>query len=500
MTGLRRSTWFLWRWSVAVVTCLAAFAGTWWAWEALRLPPAGADRLGVALAAGAAVSAAMGGPLFWWAAREKPPLRKRGKGDLREVADRLATSVKAQWDYEMERRRVFNPYALSVQWAAAEPALFTPWSVLVEQAAGSPGESAETAATWAAGPDELAGEGKNLANVLSRVPTRRLVVLGEPGAGKTILLVRLVLELLTPKRRKDGEAVPILLPVGSWNPAIDDLHSWIVHWLATDPAGLARLTPDAPGTARELLEAGLILPVLDGFDEIPDEVRGSAIAKINEALKPCPGLILASRTEAYRTAVCGDGDTRILLAGAAGIELRSLDSGAVARYLVAAADSQAVAERWKPVIATFSAGHPPPVAQALTTPLMVTLARAIYNPRDNEGTEAIQHQPAELLNYALFSTRTAVENYMFDKFIWAAYRPHPDPSHPSRRYPWDYEQAKRWLVSWPATSRTGRTARQISHGGSCEEPRQGTSFLRFSPSRWLLLPQRDTRLWDSVSG
>ena len=50
--------------------------------------------------------------------------------------------------------------------------------------------------TWAAGPDDLAGEGGELADVLARVPTGRLVVLGEPGAGKTMLMVRLVLDLL----------------------------------------------------------------------------------------------------------------------------------------------------------------------------------------------------------------------------------------------------------------------------------------------------------------
>jgi hypothetical protein len=42
-------------------------------WEALRLPPAGPDRLGVALASAAAVSGALSGPLFFWAGQ--PPGR-----------------------------------------------------------------------------------------------------------------------------------------------------------------------------------------------------------------------------------------------------------------------------------------------------------------------------------------------------------------------------------------------------------------------------------------
>jgi len=60
------------RWSAAAGVDLAVFAGCWWAWETLQLPPSGSDRLGVALAVAAAVSAASGGPLYWWAGREKP--------------------------------------------------------------------------------------------------------------------------------------------------------------------------------------------------------------------------------------------------------------------------------------------------------------------------------------------------------------------------------------------------------------------------------------------
>lgn len=72
----------------------------------------------------------------------------------------------------------------------------------------------------------LAGaDRKKLAQVLDRVPTRRLVVLGEPGAGKTMLLVRLVLDLLT--RRAPGDSVPVLVSLASWNPVEQDLYTWL---------------------------------------------------------------------------------------------------------------------------------------------------------------------------------------------------------------------------------------------------------------------------------
>jgi predicted NACHT family NTPase len=59
---------------------------------------------------------------------------------------------------------------------------------------------------WATGLDGVAGSGDQLSDVLERVPTGRLVVLGEPGAGKTVLMMRLVLQLL--KRRQVQDGVP----------------------------------------------------------------------------------------------------------------------------------------------------------------------------------------------------------------------------------------------------------------------------------------------------
>lgn len=379
--------------------------------------------------------------LTWVAA----PRRKSKKRDLRKVAALLADAVEMQWESETKRRRIFNPYALPVKWVAAEPDLFTPWSVIVKQAKGSPGVSAELAATWAAGPGELTGSDKDLTVRFRTVPTRLLVVLGEPGAGKTILLVRFILELLSPERRQPGGPVPMLMPLASWNPTIQDLHSWMVQWLAADPAGLNRLTPDAPGMARALLNAGLILPILDGFDEIPDELRRTAIGKINEAPIPRSGLILAARIEAYRDAVNGHDGSQVWQ-GAAGIELCPLEASVVADYLKEASDNPEVAERWDAVTRTLGTDNPPPVAQVLTTPLMVTLARAIYNPRDKESAESVQHHPAELLNRALFKDKDDVRTYLLDKFIWAAYRPYHDPAHLPRSHEWDYAHAKRWLV------------------------------------------------------
>jgi predicted NACHT family NTPase len=100
------------------------------------------------------------------------------------------------------------------------------------------------------------------------VPTGRLVVLGEPGSGKTVLVLRLVLDLL--ERRRSGEPVPVLVSAASWDPAVSGLYGWLAGQLALSYPSLAGTAE--PGSVsrrfRALIDSGLIVPVLDGLDEI----------------------------------------------------------------------------------------------------------------------------------------------------------------------------------------------------------------------------------------
>ncbi len=97
------------------------------------------------------------------------------------MADRLAIAVGRQWDDEVRVRRLNDPWPLPVSWAAADPSLTDAWDSLARLAASGAGWPApSSAATWASGPGDLAGTAREVVDVLARVPTGRLVVLGEP--------------------------------------------------------------------------------------------------------------------------------------------------------------------------------------------------------------------------------------------------------------------------------------------------------------------------------
>ncbi|MFJ9871193.1 NACHT domain-containing protein [Streptomyces sp. NPDC101165] len=155
-------------------------------------------------------------------------------------------------------------------------------------------------------PQRAVRYGGDIAQVFERVPTRRLVVLGEP-AGKTMLLIRLILTLL--EHRRPGGPVLALFPLASWDPARRDPYTWMADQLAQDHPALRALAPAdppqaSPGTlARALLLQRLILPILDGLDELPEAVRALALRSINQVLPAGQPLLLSSRTAEYRSAL-----------------------------------------------------------------------------------------------------------------------------------------------------------------------------------------------------
>ncbi|MFE0106424.1 NACHT domain-containing protein [Streptomyces sp. NPDC059009] len=368
--------------------------------------------------------------------------------DLDVVAKKLAVAVKNQWEDEAKVRRVNDPYPLPVTWRPADDDLAEPWPLLTDLARGWPGGPPGDPDRWPQDAVGLAGQDGQIGEVFTdRVPTRRLVILGEPGAGKSVLLIRLLQDLI--ERRTDGDLVPVLFSLASWNPS-QPLKTWLAEQLRRAHPGLRAPAPppvtttatNSPGDlAQALLDAGRILLLLDGFDELPPALHLEALDALNRALPAKQPLVLASRTAPYRAALTRP-DATVRLNGAAAIQLLPLVPETVAAYLRRDAGGlhAPAARRWDAVIARL--GTDTPVGQALTTPLALFLARSIYTPRPHATPEsAAAPHPDHLCDTSAFPDRTAVDTQLFDAFVPAAYAPdHPRPLR------WKAEQAHRTLV------------------------------------------------------
>jgi hypothetical protein len=128
-------------------------------------------------------------------------------------------------------------------------------------------------------------------------------------------------------------------------------------------------------------------------------------------------VVVASRSTAWRQAVLPTNGPPARLRGAAGITLAALGPGDVAAWLGRDAGGERATARWAPVVAAL--GTSSPVGQMLRSPLLVGLARTIYNPGPGEHP-GILPDPAELCDQARFPTSDAVKAHLFAAFVPAA--------------------------------------------------------------------------------
>jgi hypothetical protein len=347
-------------------------------------------------------------------------LGHRSPGPLDGIAGQLAEAVSAQWTREEENRRIYDPAPLPVRWKNVGESLIDHWAAIFGNPAGADQD-----------PLDLAGALGSIVDTYRRIPSGRLVVLGGAGSGKTILAIRFTLAMLG--RRTGADPVPVIMNLASWDPVKTHFRDWLAGQLADSHPALSAPGPSGSTLAADLVGSGRILPVLDGFDEIAAGLHPLAMKALNGTALP---LLLTSRPEEYASAV----ENVDVLTAAAGIALAPLDVADLAGYLPATTRRTRLVEGrvtplWEPVLRRL-AEQPPShaaanLAEVLSAPLMVGLARAIYS--DTPG-----HDPADLLDEDRFGTTLAIEEHLLQGFVPALY----ENAGPRR---FDAARAERWL-------------------------------------------------------
>ncbi|BBH69667.1 hypothetical protein ACTI_63520 [Actinoplanes sp. OR16] len=347
-----------------------------------------------------------GGVWLGWKAGRSTPEPEPGA-----LVSRLAGEIRRQLIREEAVRRVHDPFPLAVRLDRAED-----WLQDHEENVG-------------AAPEALDGTLDTIIELYHRVPSGRVVVLGRAGAGKSVLAMRLVLGLLDDRSGPD-DPVPVLVPMSSWDPREKPLDAWLSEQiLATYPF----LEPLGDGAA--LFEDGRLLPVLDGFDELGETTRTTALKMINYAFSPGRRIIMTSRVDEYAAAV-SEGD---VLTGSVALRMQDLDFAEVTRYLPLTArkpSDPGAGGKWRATLAGLAADPASPLRETLSTPLMVSMARAAYS-----ETAA---DPGELLNREMFPDSESIQVHLLDGFVAAAYDQPWQPGEPRVEDP---GRALRFLAS-----------------------------------------------------
>ncbi|MGW4027292.1 NACHT domain-containing protein, partial [Streptomyces sp. NPDC005009] len=365
------------------------------------------------------------GYAVWSRARRERARRRlavwRTKRNLARAAEALAEGLAVRYDEDERLTRINDPYPLDVTWTTPET-----------EPEGAAGKEREVAGAERQPPSARPAP-PDIADYYTATPARRLVVLGGAGAGKSVLLLRLAHALLHRRAKGSDDPVPAVVSLASWDPD-QGLLRWMAGQLADAHPQACTPVPEAPAAdvAFHLLLTGRVLPVLDGFDELPEDRRAAALHQISQTMRGRRPFVLAGREPEYREHAPDEADFE-----RTEIRLSPLGDATVRAYL---SPGQAHT-RWTPVLdrlADHSSAAPPEVRrlrEVLSVPLMVGLARTAY-----AHTTA---DPSKLLAPDAFASRADIERHLYDAFLDAVYSSSHDIQ--AAHGGWSPRQARTWV-------------------------------------------------------
>src|SRR5258708_940032 len=145
-------------------------------------------------------------------------------------------------------------------------------------------------------PERVLPPGTSIVQVYEEA-NHELLILGEPGVGKSTLLVALAQHLVERAEREETHPLPILLSLLSWAVKRPRMQDWLIEQIS-QTYGVSRWI------SQQLVREEQILLLLDGLDEMEETARVACVTEINayhheHLLVP---LVICSLTAEYERA------------------------------------------------------------------------------------------------------------------------------------------------------------------------------------------------------
>ena len=234
----------------------------------------------------------------------------------------------------------------------------------------------------------------------------RLLILGEPGSGKTVTLLDLTRKLIDRAREDFTQPLPVVFHLASWGEKQRSLGEWLINELES----VYRM-PRSVG--RYWVRNRKLVLLLDGLDELSLGVRDRCIDAINAYCGETTKVVVCSRYKPKSLSV------RVKLRTWQGILLQPLSKAQIFTYL------RTFEDKAEPVARALQEG--PDLLELAQTPLLLNVMLMAF------GGKGKASQGGE----GLIENRRSrfVKRYIRRVFL----------EHGSVKHPWPPSQVMTWL-------------------------------------------------------
>lgn len=195
-----------------------------------------------------------------------------------------------------------------------------------------------------------------------------MLILGEPGSGKTTTLLELARDLINLTFEDELQPIPVVFNLSSWNDRWKNLGVWL-----TDELNSKYQVPKK--VASEWIEDGQLILLLDGLDEVKQEQRNMCVDAINTFRREHTiDLVVCSRIADYESLT-----SKLQLQGA--IVLQPLTAEQIDSYLASFRDELAAIRALLQADSTLQ--------EMVQSPLLLSILVLAYRGMPTETLQAI---------------------------------------------------------------------------------------------------------------
>jgi hypothetical protein len=352
---------------------------------------------------------------------EKQRDRTPDPGELDKAADELAKAVREEWDNAAGEQGLLAA-PIPVRWRF-EAEMAAPITAAVKP------EHFHFRRLPKIRPvnEQVLREGggiRDLHAMYGGLRSGRLVIAGPEGSGKTGAAVLLLLEALQhraqlPDDKRQQVPVPVLFTFHDWDPIHERVQDWLIRQLQRTYSDL--LGEAGRRKAAELIAAKRVAVILDGLDEMAEELRPVALQELNKQATAFRIVVLARSGDMVSVA------SQQVLIGSVAVELQRIGSEVAADYL--ASVKRDAPGGWRDLVDRIRNDPDGPLAQALSTPLHLTLLRDTYDSEDDvRDLIAISDAADGHMSESDDDLVKRIRYDLLDRLLRAAYKERPEKS------------------------------------------------------------------------